>query len=157
MSGWSLQPRCTAPCRACTNTTTMKAAPRCPQRVIKSSGWVGKKGGLGVGGCRELDGGCSFIKHLQDNLPSLSFSSIKKKKSALHEKSLSCLSTGFALSLNLCFLALRPCKLALVMSWNPVLNAAIKKGPWVPGRRCDRTVGVLKQRNARPAPQACTG
>lgn len=41
---------------------------------------------LGVGGDRvswmwvgakSLDGGCSFIKHLEDNLPPLSFSSIK--------------------------------------------------------------------------------
>lgn len=30
-----------------------------------------------MGGGKELDGGCSFIKQLEDNLPPLSFSSIK--------------------------------------------------------------------------------
>lgn len=68
------------------------------------------------------------------------------------------LSTIFALSLNMCFLVLlRPCgKLTLIMSWNPVLNAAIKKAPWVLGRLCDKTIGVLKPWNAYPRPQACT-
>lgn len=91
-----------------------------------------------------MDGGCPFIKHLQDNLPPLSFSFIKNVPCV--KKSLACLSASFALSLNLCFLVLRPCgKLALVMSRDPVLSATIKKAPWVLGRLCDKTIGVLKQ------------
>lgn len=49
----------------------------------------------------------------------------------------------FALSLNMCFwVLLHPCgKLALIMSWDLVLIAAIKEGPEVP---YDRTIAVLK-------------
>lgn len=68
-----------------------------------------------------------------------------------------CLSTGFALSLNLRLLLHGThAKLALIMSRNPVLNASIKKGPWVLGRLCDKTIGVLKRWNAYLRPRACT-
>lgn len=61
----------------------------------------------------------------------------------------------FALGLNMCFLVLfHPCgKLALIMSWDPVLNAAIKKGPRVLGS--DKSTGVLKLWNAYDRPWAC--
>ena len=97
------------------------------------------------------NGGSSFITHLQDNLPTLYFS--------LHQKNVPLLLLGrrrlWAWTCR--FLPLRPCgKLALVMSRDPVLGAAIKKGPWVLGRVTDKPICVLKQWNAYRRPQACT-
>lgn len=61
-------------CCVCTEITAMKAALQHPQRVIRSSGWVG----IGLPGCGWLrKAGRSFIKHLEDNLPLLLFSIVK--------------------------------------------------------------------------------
>lgn len=55
----------------------MKAALRRPQRVIRSSEVGGDTVAWVWVAAESWNGGCSFIKHLQDNLPSLHFSSIK--------------------------------------------------------------------------------